>query len=373
MKNNETHNNKDSFFEKSKLPKEEWPAEWDDFDKEAAEGLSMLNEKGILNKVDNKIDEILNENKKPRTLYYFIAAAASIVVVFCFYFLMNFKNESQLVQNFEKNEIKESMPSSEITKDDKGGSALQSNLTDTKKETESTGNMQMSPGAKKSDETVSRSNNDYKPAEESLNEATAFGNTASIEANKNKSDDLKDANGEGAMDELSKAEVSQTVASSPPAPTTVSEKEEKPELEETKTKSTTQQSFSGDKVESKKKAEKRNEITILDNMAGAASAPAQNEPDADQKNLDDGNKELAQFILKSEPELKNVQIELVLNYGDDLLLKEVQFKKWPNGYKDLKERVKKFLQENKSYYNGQGQILNNKKERVIRMKINDNG
>jgi chemotaxis protein histidine kinase CheA len=70
------------------------PADMDEFDLEALEGLKSLDKPGILNKLNKEVDEIIISEKKKenqrKTIYYFSAAASLLLIVGLIFF---FKNE----------------------------------------------------------------------------------------------------------------------------------------------------------------------------------------------------------------------------------------------------------------------------------------
>jgi hypothetical protein len=68
------------------------PADMDEFDREALEGLKLLDKPNdILNKLDKEIDSIIEEEKnKKRVIYYFSAAASLVLIIGLVFF---FKNE----------------------------------------------------------------------------------------------------------------------------------------------------------------------------------------------------------------------------------------------------------------------------------------
>jgi hypothetical protein len=66
------------------------PADMDEFDREALEGLKLLDKPDVLNKLDAEVDSIIAKENKKKTIYYF-SAAASLLLIICLVFL--FKNE----------------------------------------------------------------------------------------------------------------------------------------------------------------------------------------------------------------------------------------------------------------------------------------
>jgi len=66
------------------------PADMDEFEREALEGLKLLDKPDVLNDLDAEIDSIIAKEKNRKTIYYF-SAAASLLLIIGLIFL--FKNE----------------------------------------------------------------------------------------------------------------------------------------------------------------------------------------------------------------------------------------------------------------------------------------
>ncbi|HEX7414796.1 MAG TPA: energy transducer TonB [Bacteroidia bacterium] len=66
------------------------PADMDDFDREALEGLKLLNNEDVLNKINTQVDYIVElEKRKKKTVYYFSAAASFLLIVGLVFFFKN--------------------------------------------------------------------------------------------------------------------------------------------------------------------------------------------------------------------------------------------------------------------------------------------
>lgn len=64
------------------MEEERLPGDLDDFDREALEGLKLVNDEGLLDKLNEEVDSIVErEKRKKRTLYYFSAAASLILLI----------------------------------------------------------------------------------------------------------------------------------------------------------------------------------------------------------------------------------------------------------------------------------------------------
>jgi len=67
------------------------PADMDEFDSEALEGLKLIQHEDILDKLNTEVDTIVEEEKKKKKVVYYFSAAASLLLLIGFVFL--FKNE----------------------------------------------------------------------------------------------------------------------------------------------------------------------------------------------------------------------------------------------------------------------------------------
>jgi hypothetical protein len=67
------------------------PADMDEFELEALDGLKLLEKPDVLNKLNKEVDEIITREKKKetqrKTIYYF-GAAASLLLIVCLFFLL---------------------------------------------------------------------------------------------------------------------------------------------------------------------------------------------------------------------------------------------------------------------------------------------
>src|SRR6185437_687657 len=75
------------------------PADMDEFEREALEGLKLLDKLDILNELDAEIDSIVAKEKNRKTIYYFSAAASLVLIIGLVLF---FKNE--VAPDITKNE-----------------------------------------------------------------------------------------------------------------------------------------------------------------------------------------------------------------------------------------------------------------------------
>jgi hypothetical protein len=75
------------------------PADMDEFDLEALEGLKLLDKPSVLNKLDKEIDYIIAKEKKKKAIYYFSAAASLFLIIGLVFFLKN-----EVVTNVTKSE-----------------------------------------------------------------------------------------------------------------------------------------------------------------------------------------------------------------------------------------------------------------------------
>ena len=75
------------------------PADMDEFEREALEGLKLLDKPDVLNDLDAEIDSIVAKEKNRKTIYYFSAAASLLLIIGLVLF---FKNE--VAPDITKNE-----------------------------------------------------------------------------------------------------------------------------------------------------------------------------------------------------------------------------------------------------------------------------
>src|ERR1700757_2776513 len=75
------------------------PADMDEFEREALEGLKLLDKPDVLNELDTEIDSIVAKEKKKKKIYYFSAAASLVLIIGLVLF---FKNG--VAPNITKNE-----------------------------------------------------------------------------------------------------------------------------------------------------------------------------------------------------------------------------------------------------------------------------
>src|ERR1700741_1096245 len=88
------------------------PADMDEFEREALEGLKLLDKPDVLNDLDAEIDSIVAKEKKKKTIYYFSAAASLVLIIGLVLFFKNgvapdiTKNEKSIAsaENFKKPE-----------------------------------------------------------------------------------------------------------------------------------------------------------------------------------------------------------------------------------------------------------------------------
>ncbi|MFI5142102.1 MAG: hypothetical protein ACHQII_07075, partial [Bacteroidia bacterium] len=75
------------------------PADMDEFEREALEGLKLMDKPGVLNELDAEIDSIVAKEKNRKTIYYFSAAASLLLIIGLVFFLKN-----EVAQDITKNE-----------------------------------------------------------------------------------------------------------------------------------------------------------------------------------------------------------------------------------------------------------------------------
>src|ERR1700757_94281 len=88
------------------------PADMDEFEREALEGLKLMDDTGFLNKLDTEIDSIVAKEKNKKIIYYFSAAASLLLVIGLVFLFKNSvapditKNEKPIAsaENFKKTE-----------------------------------------------------------------------------------------------------------------------------------------------------------------------------------------------------------------------------------------------------------------------------
>jgi hypothetical protein len=373
-KQNNIPNLPEDFLRKSKQSPSEWPEEWDEFDVEAAEGLSKLNNKERLQKIHHRIDIELQEKKKNNSFYYFITAAASIMLVLGFYFLFDFSAHKEMAMNDHKSfEMKPATDTqnivaplkNEVPTNKDEGTQPQKNYLESSTRNIAAGAATEEPGIhpKYTEGKEGKSGNIKMDNKDVSGEDKGTGDKTSNTFETTSSFALAD----DALKRQDK-DKQQTLATLPPAPTQVAERaEDKVAFEESISE------IKKEKSNRKKTAEKDLSLDEVTMNAAPASASGKTTIATENEN-DNQNKpsDLIQFILKNEPELKGKTLEITLFYGNDLLLKEVSFTKWPKGYNDLKNRVRKFLEQEKTYFNGSGKNLGSKNEIRIRFTINDN-